>query len=333
MPASTDVTTLTPNSNEASITIQMSKAAIVFGVANQRSLAWSATLALLNQANFDHIIVTYQNDRHKAAVEKLVDDQNAYLKNCLSLSTSREEQQYSPKIISSLQCDVSLENDVKVLFTDRLPSLLCMQLRNKGISHQREIKLDALVHSVAFAPADAMKGDETLPLLNTSHDAFVTAHVISAYSLLAVSKYALNLLSCHTIDEEGKNVHKQKRSPSITALSYIGSSRAVRNYNVMGPAKASLESIVRGLALELGPEPHSIRVNCVSSGPVNTLAARGIKGFVEMKQDAAKKSCLNRNVTSDEVASLVAFLADGERSSGITGQTVFCDSGFSSTAM
>jgi len=311
----------------------MSKAAIVFGVANQRSLAWSCTLALLNQANFNHVVCVYQNDRYKATVERLVEDQNVLMKQKVSLqSYSTDDSQYSPKLISCLECDVLSEDDVRFLFTDRLPYLLDKTLKNKEAS--QDVRLDALVHSVAFAPTDAMKGHESLPLLHTTQDAFVTSHLTSAFSLLTVSKHALNLLRCRPPPENDDNtLTPSKRSPSITALTYIGSSQAVRNYNIMGPAKASLESMIRGLALELGPEPYSIRVNGVSSGPVNTLAARGIKGFVEMKQEASKKSCLNRNVTADEVGNVVAFLADGEQSSGITGQIVFCDSGFSSVAM
>jgi len=308
------------------------KVAIVFGLANQRSLAWYSTLALLNHADFTHVVCVYQNDRYKEAVERIVAVQNAHMKEVSSQSNSIVNFQHCSKRISTLQCDVSYENEVQYLFTDRLPSLLEMDMNSRGNSHQHEMKLDALVHSVAFAPSDAMKGHDSLPLLHTSQDAFVTSHIVSAFSLLTVSKHALDLLSSSIERNESTSI-QSKRSPSITALTYIGSSRAVRNYNIMGPAKASLESIIRGLALELGPEPYSIRVNGVSSGPVNTLAARGIKGFVDMKQEASKRSCLNRNVTADEVANVVAFLADGERSSGITGQIVFCDSGLSSVAI
>jgi enoyl-[acyl-carrier protein] reductase I len=300
-----------------------SKVGIVFGVANQRSIAWSSALALMNYANFDHVIVTYQNDRNKASVEKLVQDQNYNWKKSPS-----------PKSMTCLPCDVSVDDDVRLLFSERIPqSISSMQVENNWTCDHPDLVIDALVHSVAFAPADAMKGNDSLPFLNTSRDAFVLSHVISAYSLLTVSKYALNYLCPNFLIGDSATSIQRKRSPSITAVSYIGSTRAVRNYNIMGPAKASLEAIIRGLALELGPEPYSIRVNGVSSGPINTLAARGIQGFVEMKQDAAKRSCLNRNATAAEVGSLVAFLADEDRSSGITGQILFCDSGFSSVAM
>ena len=111
-------------------------------------------------------------------------------------------------------------------------------------------------------------------------------------------------------------------------LSYLGAVRAVPHYNVMGPAKASLEALVRGLALELGP---TIRVNGVSAGPISTLAAKGIQGFDRMKEDVKDRSLLKRNITADEVGETVAFLASSS-SSGITGQILYVDGGYSAVA-
>eukprot|EP00566_Odontella_aurita_P026613 CAMPEP_0113528886 /NCGR_PEP_ID=MMETSP0015_2-20120614/2088_1 /TAXON_ID=2838 /ORGANISM="Odontella" /LENGTH=180 /DNA_ID=CAMNT_0000427457 /DNA_START=334 /DNA_END=876 /DNA_ORIENTATION=+ /assembly_acc=CAM_ASM_000160 len=170
-------------------------------------------------------------------------------------------------------------------------------------------------------------------LLSTGREAFDTSHGTSAYSLISMARHGLPLLSA-----EGGVADRQPGDPSagmayssIVALSYLGASRAVPNYNVMGPSKASLEAIVRGLALELGPDPHCVRVNAVSAGPINTMAARGIRGFTDMRNDAAERSMLQRNIEAQEVAEVVSFLA-GEQSSGVTGQTIFVDGGYSSIA-
>jgi len=296
----------------------MQRTALVVGVANQRSLAWSSALALL-RGDFDHVIVTYQNERFQNSIEKMVLKENK--DNGLKSGSSTAV----PKLISCLSCEVANESEVHSLFDERIPSLL----HDRAISlHDRlnlnmNMKLDAMVHCVAYAPADAMKSAFDLPFLNTTKESFEIAHSISSHSLITLSKHALPLLSCEGDDES------VERSPSITALTYLGSSRAVQNYNVMGPAKASLEASVRGLALELSPPPHSIRVNAVSAGPVNTLAARGIRNFGEMKHEAEERSFLKRSVTGDEVGNLVEFVA-GSRASGVTGQVLFCDGGYSS---
>lgn len=292
----------------------MQRTALVVGVANHRSLAWSSALALL-QGEFNHVIVTYQNERFKKTIQKMVSDQNDHLKKiCAPLKI--------PKHISCLPCDVSdSESELRLLFEEKIPSLL--HGRNREISaNPCSLKLDAMVHSIAFAPTDSMKSSHELPLLNTGKEDFEIAHSISSHSLLTLSKHALSLMSC---EGDGDN----SRSPSITSLTYLGSSRSVKNYNVMGPAKASLEACMRGLALEISPPPHCIRVNAVSAGPVNTLAGRGIRHFNEMRHESEQRSFLKRSITGEEVGNLVEFVASS-RASGVTGQVMFCDGGYSS---
>lgn len=304
----------------------MHKTALVVGVANKRSLAWSSALALL-RGDFDHVIVTYQNERFQKSVERMVSEQNDNLKkNCHPTK--------STKLVSCIPCDASAnEADLNALFQEIIPSILYdksqeMKVRVPTIDNSSFApKLDALVHSIAFAPAESMKSANDFPLLNTNRTDFEIAHSLSAHSLLNLSKHALPLLSrCQGDNGELQSFRSQA---SITALTYLGSSRAVRNYNVMGPAKASLEACIRGLALEISPPPHCIRVNAVSAGPVNTLAGRGIRDFNKMKHEAENKSFLQRSVTGEEVGNMVEFLA-GSRASGVTGQVMFCDGGYSS---
>jgi enoyl-[acyl-carrier protein] reductase I len=287
----------------------MQKAALVLGVANQRSIAWACVQSLLER-DFDHVFFTYQNERFKKTVDDMTGQLNAFNTKHGNL-----------KSISHYACDVSSEEEVRRLFQEQIPEYL-------STSKDRKIALDAIIHSIAYAPSDAMKGGPELSLLNTTREAFAISHQISAYSLVSVARHALPLLSSSFIDNYNGVYHE--RYPSITALTYLGSSRAVKNYNVMGPAKASLEATVRGLALELSPPPHTIRVNAVSAGPVNTLAARGIKDFNEMRKEAETRSFLKRSVSSTEVGNTVAFLA-GPSASGITGQIIFCDGGYASS--
>lgn len=282
------------------------RCALVVGVANARSIAWASACSLLGR-DFD-VAVTYQNERFRKTVEDLVSRKNDSIVAASSADRPR---------LRCLPCDVSSEDDVQRLFTSDLPPLL------------RGSRLDALIHCAAYAPPDAMKEGT---LLGTSREAFDTSHGISAYSLISLARHGLPLLSAsRTGDAPDRDEEPMSSSSSIVTLSYLGASRTVHNYNVMGPAKASLESIVRGLAAELGPDPHRVRVNAVSAGPVSTLAARGIRGFTDMRRDAAERSMLRRNVEACEVAEVVTFLAD-EWSSGVTGQTIFVDGGYNSVA-
>lgn len=169
-------------------------------------------------------------------------------------------------------------------------------------------KLDALVHAVAFAPREDLENE----FVKTSRDGFKTAHDISAYSLVALTRAAVPLM-------------QKAGEGSVVALSYYGAEKAVEGYNVMGVAKASLEASVRYLASNLGPQ--KIRVNAISAGPVNTLAARGIKGFTGMLHHHAEKAPLRRNVELEEIGSAALFLLSS-MSSAITGEIMYVDCGY-----
>ncbi|MEI6278601.1 MAG: enoyl-ACP reductase [Verrucomicrobiae bacterium] len=167
-------------------------------------------------------------------------------------------------------------------------------------------KLDLLLHAVAFAPKEALEGR----FLDTSREAFRTAHDISAYSLVALSRAAVPFMT------EGG---------SILAMSYYGSVKVIPHYNVMGVAKASLEASARYLAYDLGAK--KIRVNCISAGPVQTLAARGISGFGAMIKHYEEHAPLQRSCTTDELGHTGVFLAS-DGASGITGQVLYVDGGY-----
>ncbi len=167
--------------------------------------------------------------------------------------------------------------------------------------------LEVLVHGVAYANKEDLEGS----FLATSRAGFQLALEVSAFSLLNVSQRMLPLL--------------EKQGASIVSLTYLAAERAVPSYNVMGSAKAVLEQMTRQMAMELGPK--GIRVNAVSAGPVNTLAARGIRGFTDKLKDAAEKAALKRNVSKDEVGSAAAFLLS-DLASGITGEVLYVDAGY-----
>jgi enoyl-[acyl-carrier protein] reductase I len=169
-------------------------------------------------------------------------------------------------------------------------------------------RLDTLVHSVAYAPKEDLEGD----FVNTSRDGFKLAHDISAYSLVGLTRGAMPLF-------------EKSGGGSVLALSYHGAVKAVEGYNLMGVAKASLEASVRYLAANLGPK--NVRVNAISAGPVNTLAARGISGFTGMLKHHAEKAPLRRNVTLEEIGNAALFLCSN-MSSGITGEVMYVDCGY-----
>jgi len=173
-------------------------------------------------------------------------------------------------------------------------------------------KLDYLVHSVAFAPMEEMQGR----FIDASREGFRKALEVSSYSLIALARGALPLM-------------EKADGGSVLAMSYLAAERAVPTYNVMGTAKAALEQIIRQLALELGPK--DIRVNGVSSGPVQTLAARGVPGFANILNVYEKRAPLQRNVTHEEVGKASLFLLS-DLSSGITGEILYVDGGFHMTA-
>ena len=167
--------------------------------------------------------------------------------------------------------------------------------------------LDVLVHSVGFAPREQLAGGFTESI---TREGYAISHDISAYSLAALAKSALPMM--------------QGRDGAILTLTYDAATKVVPNYNVMGLAKASLESCMRFLAADLGP--HGIRVNAISAGAVKTLAAAGIGGFRKMQNYAVKAAPLRRTVTTEEIGNTAAFLCS-DLASGITGETTFVDAG------
>ncbi|PIQ86800.1 MAG: enoyl-[acyl-carrier-protein] reductase FabI [Candidatus Omnitrophica bacterium CG11_big_fil_rev_8_21_14_0_20_45_26] len=197
-----------------------------------------------------------------------------------------------PKKSPLFPCDVTKPEDIKNLYD--------------GVRAEFGT-LNYLVHCIAFAKKEDLEGR----IIDTSREGYLMAHEVSAYSLLTVAKGAEPLM--------------EKEGGSIVALTYLGSEKVVQNYNVMGMAKASLESGVRYLAHELGPK--NIRVNGVSAGPVNTLAARGISGFTKMLDFHRQKAALCRNVEVEEVANTAFFLLS-PLGSGITGEIIYVDAGY-----
>ncbi|CAA9374532.1 MAG: Enoyl-[acyl-carrier-protein] reductase [NADH] [uncultured Gemmatimonadetes bacterium] len=179
-----------------------------------------------------------------------------------------------------------------------------------GALKERWGQLDFLLHSVAFAPKAAMAN----PFIETQRDDFLAAHEISAYSLVALSRAASAMMP------EGG---------SIVTMTYYGSQKAVPGYNVMGVAKAALEACVRYLAVDLGER--GIRINAVSAGAINTLAARGVAHFRDLMRITAERSPLKRTVEPDEVGNAALFLAS-PLSAGVTGETMYVDAGFNITA-
>ena len=191
-------------------------------------------------------------------------------------------------------CDVADDAQIDALFAD--------------LAKQWDT-LDGLVHAIAFAPREALKGGFHE---SVTREAFRIAHDVSSYSLAALAKAAAPMM--------------QGRSGSIVTLSYLGAARAVPNYNVMGLAKASLEAAVRYLASSLGPS--GIRVNAISAGPIKTLAAAGIDGFSKILRHVDKYAPLRRGVSTEEVGNVAAFLLS-DLASGITGERIYVDAGFS----
>ena len=246
------------------------KTGVVFGVANKNSIAWGIAKAWHNAGA--RLVFTYQGERLKEKVQKLVSE---FGEDTLVID-----------------CDVSDDSDLDKVF-------------NKVDAHF-EGKLDMVLHSVAYAPREALEGR----FVDTARDAFSTAHDISAYSLVAIAKRAAPFMS------EGG---------SIIAMSYYGAEKVIKHYNVMGVAKAALEASTRYLAADLGSE--GIRVNCISAGPVNTLAARGIAGFSNMLKHYDEHAPLGRNVTHEEIGQTGVFLAS-DGGAAITGQVIYVDCGY-----
>ncbi len=250
------------------------KKILITGLLSNRSIAYGIAKAMHREGA--QLAFTYQGDGVRERVEKLAPD-------------------FDSKII--LPCDVSKDEDINALFVE-------LGKRWEG--------LDGIVHSIGFAPREAIVGDF---LEGVTRENFRIAHDISAYSFAALAKAALPLMS-------GRNA-------ALLTLTFLGAVRSVPNYNTMGLAKASLEASVRYLAASLGPK--GIRVNGISAGPIKTLAAAGIGGFSKMLHFVEKTSPLRRNVTTEEVGNVAAFLCS-DLASGVTGEITYVDCGFSTTA-
>ena len=244
------------------------KIGMIFGVANKRSIAWACASACA--ANGAKLAFTYQGERLKENVEKLAAD----LPDSLVVP-----------------CDVTNQAEVDAAF---------------DAVGKKYGKLDFVVHSIAFAPKEALEGE----FVTTSRDAFRTALEISAFSLTQVALAALPLMTT---------------GGSIVTMTYYGAEKVVMNYNVMGVAKAALEASVRYLAADLGKD--NIRVNAISAGPLNTLSARGVKNMGSLLSYVGERSPLKRNVTVAEVGNTALFLVS-DLSSGITGETIYVDCGY-----
>lgn len=243
---------------------------LIVGLASHRSIAWGIAQAMRQQGA--ELAFTYQNEKLQERVENLAAE-------CQSSIT--------------LPCDVASDEQIEQVFND-------LARHWDG--------LDGIVHSVAYAPREALEGNY-LDAVNREN--FRIAHDISAYSLAGLAKAGRTMM--------------QGRRGAILTLSYLGAERVIPNYNVMGVAKASLEANVRYLAGALGPE--GTRVNAISAGPIRTLAASGINNFKEMLSKAAEAAPLRKNVTIEEVGHAAAFLCS-DLASGITGEVLYVDAGY-----
>jgi enoyl-[acyl-carrier protein] reductase I len=245
------------------------KVGLVFGVANKRSIAWAIAQAWASQGAT--LAFTYQGERVRESVRELA-------------------AAFGPEALI-VPCDVTKDEEIAQAF---------------AATQQRYGRLHLLLHSIAFAPREALDGE----FIATQREAFRIAHEVSVYSLVALARAAAPLMT------EGG---------SILALSYYGAEKVVPHYNVMGVAKAALEASTRYLAYDLGPR--RIRVNCLSAGPVNTVAARAIGGFTDILKHYEAKAPLKRNVTLEELGATAAFLAS-DGAAAITGQVIYVDCGY-----
>ncbi|MDR0528832.1 MAG: SDR family oxidoreductase [Zoogloeaceae bacterium] len=251
------------------------KKLLITGVLSKHSIAYGVARAC--QREGAELAFTYQNERFADRVRKFAEECGSTL---------------------VFPCDVASDEDIRALFA---------QLGSAWGG------LDGLLHSIAYAPSDAIEGDF---LEGLSREAFRTAHEISAYSYPALAKAARPLM--------------QGRNASLIALTYLGAERTMPNYNTMGLAKASLESATRYLAFCLGPE--GIRANAISAGPIKTLAASGIGNFSKLLAYNAHNAPSRRNVTIEEVGNAAAFLFS-DLASGINGEIIYVDGGMHSTAL
>ena len=251
------------------------KRILITGLLSNRSISYGVAKAMHREGA--ELVFTYQNERFEERVTKLTAEFDGSL---------------------ILPCDVSEDAQIDALF---------------AALKQRWDGMDGLVHSIAYAPTEALEGDF---LDGISREAFRIAHDVSSYSFAALAKGARPLL--------------KGRKGSLLAMSYLGAIRTMPNYNVMGLAKASLEASVRYMAACLGPE--GTRVNAISAGPIKTLAAAGIGSFGKLLSYNSHHAPLRRNVTIEEVGNAAAFLCS-DLASAITGEIMFVDGGFNTTAL
>lgn len=245
------------------------KKAVIFGIANEKSIAWAIAQAFRREGA--ELAVTYANETVAKRVIPLAESLGASL---------------------VLPCDVRSDEDIRTVFAE---------------IGEKWGGLDILIHSLAYANKDELKGS----FLNTTREGFSLALDISAYSLIAFMKEAAPLM--------------RGRNGSVVALSYFGAQKVFPSYNVMGVAKAALEASVRYLAEAVGPE--GTRVNAISAGPLKTLAAAGVGGFNQIAGHVAEKAPLRRNISQDEVAGAALYLCSS-LASGVTGEIHFVDSGY-----
>lgn len=246
------------------------KRVLIVGLASNRSIAWGIAQAMHREGA--ELAFSYQNEKLKSRVEDMAGQ-------CGSNIT--------------VELDVSSDEQITNVFS-------------KLGKHWDG--LDSIVHSVAFAPREALDGDYVEA---TTRENFAVSHDISSYSFTALAKAGRPMM--------------QGRNGSLLTLSYLGAERAIPNYNVMGVAKASLEANVRYMAAALGEE--GTRVNAVSAGPIRTLAASGINNFKSMLSKASDTSPLKRNVTIEEVGNVAAFMCS-DLASGVTGEITYVDCGY-----
>ena len=250
------------------------KRALICGVANKYSIALGVAKAM--HAQGAELAFTYQSDRLKENVEPLAKEMGSDI---------------------VLPCEVADDASITALF---------------GLLAKRWDKFDILVHSIAYAPADQLKGRY---LDCVTREGFKVAHDISSYSFAALAKAARPML---------------RPNGALVTMSYLGAVKSLPNYNVMGVAKASLESNVRFMAFDLGAD--GVRVNGISAGPIKTLASSGVGGLRKMLDYVKTVTPLKRNVTQEEVGNTAAFLCS-DLASGITGEIVYVDCGYSQVGM
>ena len=248
--------------------------AVIFGVANDHSIAWAIARRL--QREGAELALTYPNEAIEKRVRPLAESLDVSL---------------------VLPCDVSRDEEIGAVFSTLA---------------EKWGELDAVVHAVAFALREDLKGR----FVDTSRQGFHTALDVSAYSLVALARHAEPLLG--------------KRRGSIVALTYFGAEKVIPHYNVMGVAKAALEACVRYLAADLGPS--GIRVNAISAGPLRTLSAAGIGGFKTMLHHHEERAPLRRNIEADEVGAAALYLCS-DLATAVTGEVLHVDAGYNIIGM